>query len=480
MTAQNLAFEQNPAISSQLEDIFARQKCAFSNDPMPSAQQRIANLRRLQQLIVANIDKMAAAVNEDFKGRSVDDTKLLEMLPCIEAIKYHIKKIPKWMKSSKRSVGLAMLPAKAKVVYQPLGVVGIISPWNYPFSMAFMPLIAALAAGNRAMIKVSEHTPRSAVLMQELIAEAFPEDEITIITGEAEVGVAFSQLPFDHLLFTGSTSVGKHIMRAAAENLTPVTLELGGKSPTIIGSDYAMKDAVERICFGKCLNAGQTCVAPDYVFCPEGRIEELVTEFTRQVSGMYPTMLNNPDYTSVVNERQHKRLMNVLADAKDKGACVIEVNPANEDFTGSRKMPMTLVLDVNDEMLVMQEELFGPVMCVKPYKEIGEVVAYINSGERPLALYLFDKNKANAELILNKTHSGGVCINDTMGHVAIDDMPFGGVGASGMGHYHGHEGFLTFSKAKGVLTKGRMNPTKMILPPYGSKFQQFIYKNTFK
>ncbi|HIL23461.1 MAG TPA: aldehyde dehydrogenase family protein, partial [Alcanivorax sp.] len=283
-----------------------------------------------------------------------------------------------------------------------------------------------------------------------------------------------------HLLFTGSTTVGKHIMRAASANLTPVTLELGGKSPCIIGQDFPMKDAAERIAFGKCLNSGQTCVAPDYILCPENRVDEFIEAWKAQVTQSYPTMLNNPDFTAIVNERQHNRLTGYVQEAREKGATVIEINPANEDFTGSQKIPHTMVLNVTDDMRIAQDEIFGPLMIVVPYKNLDDAIEYVNDRPRPLALYYFDWNQDNCSHVLKNTHSGGVCLNDTISHVGVDDIPFGGIGPSGMGAYHGPEGFQTFSQAKGIYKKGKMNATKHILPPYGRGMHKFIYKYLLK
>ncbi|MCK0537003.1 coniferyl aldehyde dehydrogenase [Alcanivorax quisquiliarum] len=461
---------------SQLRALFDAQRAAFFKQPYPTADERIEHLDRLKPLLLDNIDAITAALKADFGHRSEDETKLAEILTSLEGIKYYRKRLRKWMKPQKRGVGTMGFPGSASVLYQPLGVVGVIVPWNYPLYLALGPLIAALAAGNRVMIKMSEFTPHIGELLAQLIAKTFAEDHVTVINGEMEMGAAFSKLPFDHLLFTGSTSVGRHIMRAAAENLTPVTLELGGKSPALISDDFPIKDAAERIAFGKCFNAGQTCVAPDYVLCPADKIDDFVEAFRQQVSSMYPTMLDNPDLTSVINERQHQRLRGYLQDVLEKGGRLVEINPANEDFQNSRKIPFTLILDSSSDMKITQEEIFGPLMIVQPYRNLDDAIHTINAGPRPLALYYFDWNTERANQVLTRTHSGGVCLNDTMSHVGIDDLPFGGVGDSGMGHYHGHEGFLTFSKAKAVFRKGRINPTRNILPPFGRGMHRFIYK----
>ena len=480
MVAEVKSLHANNDEIARMQSLFEAQKQAYRQHPYPTAEERIEHLMRIKPALLEHMDSICAALNEDFGARSEDETKLAEIMTSLEGIKYYAKRLRKWMKPQRRKVGAAQWPGAAYVSYQPKGVVGIVTPWNYPFYLALGPMLGALAAGNRVMIKMSEFTPRAGELLQKILGEIFPEDHVAVINGEADVAQAFTQLPFDHILFTGSTNVGRHVMRAAAENLTPVTLELGGKSPCIIGEQFPMKDAVERIAFGKCFNAGQTCVAPDYILCPSGRVDEFVEAFRAQVTQMYPTMRDNPDLTSVVNARQHTRLMGYLKDAEEKGAKVIQINPANEDFSGTHKIPFTLVMNVTDDMAIAQDEIFGPLMIVQPYDSLKDALAYVNARPRPLALYYFDWNQDNANFVLNNTHSGGVCINDTMTQVGVDDIPFGGVGPSGMGHYHGHEGFLTFSHAKGVFKKGKMNATKNILPPFGRGFHNFIYKFMLK
>ncbi len=429
-------------------------------------------LKSLANLLVTEQKAIIDAINADFSNRSADETLLAEVLPSLHGVHYATKRVRKWMKPSRRSVGMQFMPASAKVIYQPLGVVGVIVPWNYPLFLAIGPLTGALAAGNRVMIKMSESTPESARVLKDLLAKVFPEDLVAVVQGEVDVGVAFSKLPFDHLLFTGATSVGKHVMRAAAENLTPVTLELGGKSPAIVSASVPMKDAAERIAFGKSLNAGQTCVAPDYVLVPQNRVDEFVESYRQVVQGFFPTLENNPDYTAIINERQLSRLNGYLADAQARGATVIPLFPQAQ----GRRLPQALVLNVTDEMKIMQEEIFGPLLPVIPYQTLDQALSYVNERDRPLALYFFGYDKREQDHVLAQTHSGGVCLNDTLLHVAQDDMPFGGVGPSGMGHYHGHEGFLTFSKAKGVFSKPRFNAARVIYPPYGKSLQKLVYK----
>lgn len=472
MVADIAYLQQTQQQISQLETLLERQRQAYRANPMPDAGQRIQWLKSLANLLVTEQKAIIDAINADFSNRSADETLLAEVLPSLHGVHYATRRVKKWMKPSRRSVGMQFMPASAKVIYQPLGVVGVIVPWNYPLFLAIGPLTGALAAGNRVMIKMSESTPETARLLKELLGKVFPEDLVAVVQGEVDVGVAFSKLPFDHLLFTGATSVGKHVMRAAAENLTPVTLELGGKSPAIISASVPMKDAAERIAFGKSLNAGQTCVAPDYVLVPQNRVDEFVESYRQVVQGFFPKLENNPDYTAIINERQLARLNSYLADAQARGATVVPLFPQAQ----GRRLPQALVLNVSDEMKIMQEEIFGPLLPVIPYQSLDQALSYINERDRPLALYYFGYDKREQDHVLAQTHSGGVCLNDTLLHVAQDDMPFGGVGPSGMGHYHGHEGFLTFSKAKGVFSKPRFNAARVIYPPYGKSLQKLVYK----
>lgn len=455
-----------------LDRQFNAQRAAYAANPMPPAAQRQQWLKALRDLLSNERQALIEAISADFSHRSADETLLAELMPSLHGIHYASRHLRGWMKDSRRKVGMAFQPASAKVVYQPLGVIGVIVPWNYPLYLAIGPLVGALAAGNRVMLKLSESTPATGLLLKELLARIFPEDLVCVVLGEADIGVAFSRLRFDHLLFTGATSIGKHVMRAAAENLTPVTLELGGKSPAIVSRDVPLKDAAERIAFGKTLNAGQTCVAPDYVLVPDDRVGGFVEAYRQAVQSFYPTLTDNPDYTAIINERQLARLNSYLSDATSKGALLI---PLFEQGQG-RRMPHSLLLNVSDEMTVMQDEIFGPLLPIVPYRDLDQAFAYINQRPRPLALYYFGYDKREQNRVLHETHSGGVCLNDTLLHVAQDDMPFGGIGPSGMGHYHGHEGFLTFSKAKGVLVKQRFNAAKLIYPPYGKSIQKLIQK----
>ena len=468
----NVAYLQDSQALDQLQNLFNAQRRAFVANPMPPAGQRQQWLKALRDLLSDERQALIYAISQDFSHRSADETLFAELMPSLHGIHYASKHLKGWMKPSRRAVGIAFQPASAKVIYQPLGVVGVIVPWNYPLYLAIGPLVGALAAGNRVMLKLSESTPATGELLKALLAKIFPEDLVCVVLGEADVGMAFSKLRFDHLLFTGATSIGKHVMRAAAENLTPVTLELGGKSPAIVSADVPLKDAAERIAFGKTLNAGQTCVAPDYVLVPEDRVEGFVEAYSKAVRGFYPTLVDNPDYTAIINERQLARLNAYAKDATDKGATLIPLYEQGQ----ARRMVHSLLLNVSDDMTVMQDEIFGPLLPIVPYRGLDQAFAYINQRPRPLALYYFGYNKGEQARVLHETHSGGVCLNDTLLHVAQDDMPFGGIGPSGMGHYHGYEGFLTFSKAKGVLVKQRLNAAKLIYPPYGKSIQKLIQK----
>ncbi len=467
-----------PGVSPQnpLDRIFEAQKHAFENNRLPPSNQRIQQLKRLKQALVQSREAIVSAISRDFSGRARDETLLAELLPSIEGIRYTARRVKRWMRPERRYPGILFQPAKARIFHQPLGVVGIIVPWNYPLYLAVGPLTGALAAGNRAMIKTSRNAPEFGRIFKNLMRETFNEDHVAVITAEEASGAAFSEKPWDHLLFTGSTVTGRRVMGAAAKQLTPVTLELGGKSPAIISPKVPMADAAERIAFGKQLNAGQTCVAPDYVLCPKERIEAFSAAFQDCIAAMYPRMADNPQYTSIISHQQYKRLTTLLTDAETKGARVIPVNPSGESFARSRKLPLYLILNANDDMQVMQEEIFGPLLPVIPYESLADAAAYVNARPRPLALYFFDYDKSNIHFILTQTHSGGAMINDTLMHVAQDDLPFGGIGASGMGQYHGREGFLTFSKAKGVMIRPRFNSGRLVYPPYDRWIHRLVYR----
>lgn len=457
---------------SDLHLLLDKQRQAYAAHPYPPLEQRQQWLKSLRQLLSDEREVLIDAISQDFSHRSADETLFAELMPSLHGIDYTLKHLKRWMKPSARSVDVMFQPASAHVMYQPLGVIGIIVPWNYPLYLAMGPLMGALAAGNRVMLKLSEFTPATGRLLKDLLGRIFPEDCVAVVLGEADVAVAFSGLAFDHLLFTGSTQVGKLVMRAAAEHLTPVTLELGGKSAAIVSADVPLKDAAQRIAWGKSLNAGQTCIAPDYVLVPENRVQGFVDAYRQVMHSFYPTLIDNPDYTAIINERQLARLEHLKTDAVAKGARLI---PLYEQGQG-RRMAHCLVLDVNDDMQVMQEEIFGPLLPVVAYRDLEQALAYITERPRPLALYYFGYNKVEQQRVLQNSHSGGVCINETLLHVAVDDLPFGGVGPSGMGRYHGHEGFLTFSHAKSVLAKQRVNSSLAIYPPYGRKLGRLVQK----
>ncbi|WP_330924401.1 coniferyl aldehyde dehydrogenase [Candidatus Sororendozoicomonas aggregata] len=454
-------------ISSELtlQQTLQKQQSAFLNNPYPLLDERIAHLKALKQALKENRSAFVDAIDADFGGRARNETLVGEFMPVLENISYTLKRLSKWMKPRRRHLAMQLQPASAKVVFQPLGVVGVVVPWNYPLQLSALPLVTALAAGNRVMIKMSEYTPKTSTLFAEVIARTFPDDLVTVINGDAEVGAAFTRLPFDHVLFTGSTEVGRHVMKAAAENLTPVTLELGGKSPVIINDDFPLDEAAERICFGKSINAGQTCVAPDYILLKESQKEAFVAAYKKAFGKMYPSVNNSKDYSAIVNERQFTRLESALEDARVKGA---DIRPVTDDKIndGSRRMVPHLILNPTDDMTIMQEEIFGPLLPVVAVDDLANAISFVQARPRPLALYYFGLDKRQQEKVVLSTHAGGVSINDTLTHAIVDDMPFGGIGSSGMGHYHGHEGFLALTKTKSVLSKGKLNSSTLIYPPY--------------
>jgi acyl-CoA reductase-like NAD-dependent aldehyde dehydrogenase len=460
-----------PATSSapsQLKEVFAEQRRAYQAEGAPSAQQRKAALDSLVKLLMGNRKPIAAALKKDFGSRSSHETEIAEIVGSANALRYAKRHLGKWMKPRRRSTGIWFVPAANRLVPQPKGVVGIISPWNYPVNLTLGPLAAAVAAGNRVMAKTSEFTPATGELLARLVASGFPRDQLHVLGGGVEVAQEFSSLPWDHLLFTGSTAVGRHVMRAAAENLTPVTLELGGKSPAIIGDDYPLERAVERIVWGKLINAGQTCIAPDYVLVPEGREKDFAELAQATARRFYPKLAGNDDYTSVINDSHYERLSSLVDEARNKGAAV---EPAADPIEAGRerKLPLTIVLGANDDMRVLQDEIFGPVLPVLGYTSLDEAIDYVNARPRPLALYLFSDRSDSQEAVLDKTTSGGVAINDVLLHYLQDDLPFGGIGASGMGAYHGQEGFDTFSHLKPVFVQrglGGRTGAQLLYPPY--------------
>ncbi|MGH7293944.1 MAG: coniferyl aldehyde dehydrogenase [Polyangiaceae bacterium] len=477
MTTAAAATTTPSSTGDTLETTLARMKTAQRKAGAPSYEERIASLDKLERAIVSRKGAIADAISRDFGNRSKHESLVSEVFIVLGAIKHTKAHLKDWMEPEEREVGWVFLPASVEVRPQPVGVVGIISPWNYPVQLALAPLVQVLAAGNRAMIKPSELVPETSALLHDLIADAFPADQVTVVTGGPEVGEHFSHLAFDHLVFTGSTRVGKMVMKAASENLVPVTLELGGKSPTIVDGDFSARTAAERILAGKLFNAGQTCIAPDYVMIPAGSRDAFVDACKAAVAKMYPSLEKNPDYTSIVNDRHYARLTSYVDDARTRGARVVELNPAGETIDGkggSRKLVQTLVLDPTDEMLVMQEEIFGPILPVVTYQSLDEAIAYVNDHPRPLALYFFSHDKAATDRVLAETTSGGVTVNETLLHVAQDDLPFGGIGPSGMGHYHAREGFDSFTKKKPVFRQARLNTTGLLRPPYGKTVDRLL------
>ncbi len=459
--------------------ILAKQKAANIRDGIPSAERREEWIDKSIDLLATHGEALARAMAEDFGHRSIDQSNLTDIAGSIGALKHSRKHLRKWMRPEKRKVEfpLGMLGSKARIQYQPKGVVGVISPWNFPVNLTFAPMANVFAAGNRVMIKPSEFTEATSELMKDLIAKYYTEEEVAVVTGGPDVGAAFSKLAFDHMIFTGATSIAHHVMRAAADNLVPLTLELGGKSPVILGKSADLEKAASRIMAGKTLNAGQICLAPDYAFVPEDKTQEFVGAAQAAVETMFPSGLkDNDDYTSVINQRHFERLNSYLDDAREKGAEVIEINPAGENFSQQphHKMAPHIVMNPTDDMKVMQDEIFGPILPVKSYSETKDAVAYINNNPRPLGLYYFGQDADERDMVLNNTTSGGVTVNDVIFHVAQEDLPFGGVGPSGMGAYHGHDGFMEFTHKKAIYTQTGSELLAMMRPPYGEKFRKQV------
>lgn len=466
---------------TQMQSVLDAQRADYLAAGGVSAATRKDRLNRGVDIVLKYQDQLVEALNEDFSCRPREVTMLTDIAASVTPLKHAAKHLDKWMRGHKRPTmfPLNLLGGRSRVEYQPLGVVGVISPWNFPVNLTFGPLAGILAAGNRAMIKPSEFTPATSDVMASMVREAFDEKEVAVFTGGPEVGQAFSGLAFDHLLFTGATSVARHIMAAAARNLVPVTLELGGKSPVIISRDADIKVAAQRIMLGKTLNAGQICLAPDYLMVPEERLHDMVDALVAVTGEMYPTLLGNPQYTSVVNERHYQRLNGYLAELSERGVQATAINPANEDFSqqqGSYKIPPTLIVNPPEDSKVLEEEIFGPLLPIRTYRDFSETISYVNAHPRPLAAYYFGSNAQEEEAVLTRTTSGGACINDVIMHVSQEELPFGGVGPSGMGAYHGEEGFKTFSHAKSIYKQSRFNVAKIagLLPPYGPATEKSI------
>lgn len=441
----------------------------------PEYSQRLKSLQLLADAVIDRQSEIVSAINEDFGGRARQETLALELAPLIDSIRHAKRHLAKWMKPRKVRAGINFFPATARIVTQPLGVIGIIAAWNYPVLLTLSPLVSAIAAGNRAMLKPSELAPCTAELLQKMIASLFAEDFVAVITGDSQVAAQFASLPFDHLLFTGSTRVGKWIMRAASENLTPVTLELGGKSPVIIHQEFPLRTAVERILAGKLYNAGQTCLAPDYVFVHQSQRDAFVALLGEVARKLYPSWVDNPDYTRIINGSHYDRLTAYIKDAESNGARVVPLAQNTERSSSEDRVFLPVALtEVDDSMQVMQEEIFGPILPVLTYHTIGEAVKYIEDRPHPLALYYFDHDAGRVNQILRTTTSGGVTINDVIYHIAQNNLPFGGVGPSGMGSYHGKSGFETFSLRKSVLLQSRFSALSFLRPPYGPLSERAI------
>ena len=452
-----------------MQDTFRIQQDYFANQPVNTPAKRIENLKRIKQEVLAQKDQLIEAMSDDFGFRSKYDSLFGDIISTVNCLNYCIKNIKKWTKPEKRSAGLLLSPAKVWIEYQPLGVVGIISPWNFPVMLSIGAIAYAISAGNCVMLKMSEETPHTNKVVSDILSTVFRPEEVAVITGGSEIAAEFSRLPFNHLLFTGSTAIGKKVMQAAAMNLTPVTLELGGKSPVIIDSKIDINEAVSRIIMGKCLNAGQICIAPDYVLLPKGRQDEFVAAYKNKFNQLFKA----DNYTDIINTKQFDRIQGLITDAKSKGAKVIECC----DFDGGRKMSTKLLTGVNGDMQVMKEEIFGPLLPIVSYDDITQAIAYVNERDRPLALYIMSFDSNFQKEVLSQTHSGGVGINEVVMHFAADDLPFGGVGQSGMGRYHGVEGFKTFSNSRAILKRGRFfNTGKVAQPPYGTFVQNILLK----
>ncbi|HUY03581.1 MAG TPA: coniferyl aldehyde dehydrogenase [Rhodocyclaceae bacterium] len=456
--------------------IFAAQRAAFEDQPYPQATARQAKIRALKTQIGRYQDVLAEAMNRDFGHRTAAESKMLDLLGATLEANHAIAHLQRWMRPSSRATELLFFSNSLRVTYQPKGVVGVIAPWNFPVYLAVGPLIAALAAGNRVMIKMPELTPATNAVLERMLGEVFNEDEVALVGEELADPGAFTALPFNHIVFTGSPAVGKIVMRAAADHLTPVTLELGGKSPAVVTRHYPLVDAARRITHGKVVNCGQICVSPDYALVPKECVDDFVAAARASFASLYGTPAGaGRDYTWVINERHLARIAELLADARAKGATVIPC-AEYEAARDGRKMPLHLVTNCTAEMRIMKEELFGPILPVVAYDTLDEAVRFINAGDRPLALYCFSHDAAERQALLRRTHSGGVTINDWGWHVVNHDAPFGGVGNSGMGSYHGVEGFRELSHAKTVFKRQRFFPIDLFYPPYGNALQRLALR----
>ncbi len=442
----------------------------------PDYAQRMDDLARLKAAFKARMGEMEAAVRADFGHRSEHETLIADGMTVLTEIDHLRKHLRGWMRPKRASVGWKLWPAQAQLRREAVGVVGVMAPWNYPVNLALIPLATAIAAGNHVFLKPSEHTPRTSAWLQLLLADVFPADRVAVALGGAEIGAAFAGLPFDHLLFTGSTAVGRKVMAAAAPNLTPLTLELGGKSPAIVAPDFPIEQAAARLASGKWFNGGQTCIAPDYILIDAARRDALVDALRAQVHARYGADMGKAEhYTRVVNEGQYRRLRGYLDDARERGLTVIELasaDAANAD--AERLLPPTLILDPGDDAKVMQDEIFGPILPICGYASLDEAIAYVERHDRPLALYPFSRDRATVEKILARLIAGGITVNDTLLHFAANELPFGGIGPSGMGQYHGRAGFDAFTKAMPVVWQARMNATDLLKPPYRGMVDRLV------
>lgn len=459
------------ALQERLHLALTAQRRAFEAERMPSEAVRRDRLERLLAMTRQHGEALAAAMAQDFGHRARQESLLADVFTVESGARHALKRLRGWMKTRRVETPLHFLPGRNVLMRQPLGVVGIVSPWNYPYYLAMAPAVAALAAGNRVLIKPSELTPATSALMARIVAEHFAPEEMQVITGDAEVGKAFTQLPFDHLFFTGSTPVGRIVAQAAAKHLVPVTLELGGKSPAIVDRSADLALTASRLAFGKLFNAGQTCVAPDYLLVPREMAEPLVQRILGEMRRLYPTVAGNPDYTSIVSPRHLARLQGLIDDAAQRGARVLR---SHVDQPDDRRLVPALLLDVPADATVMQEEIFGPLLPVVPYDQLDDALAHVNRGDRPLALYWFGQDRAVRERVMRETHAGGVTVNDCLWHLGQEEQPFGGVGASGMGAYHGEWGFRTFSKEKPLFIQSRFAGTRLFQPPYGATFERLL------
>lgn len=450
---------------SAMRTLFEAQHSASRRHPPADLRVRRDRLNRLETMVKQYSDRFAEAISADFGVRARIETELMELVPTLGAIRHAQKSLAKWMKPVKRHVGVNFQPGKAWVRHEPLGVIGIISPWNYPLNLALSPLVDAIAAGNRALLKPSELTPAFSEVLSQAIADHFESEEVAVVTGGVEVGQAFASLPFDHLLFTGSTAIGRLVYKAAAENLVPVTLELGGKSPVIVCDDYPLAKAARSIAFGKFLNAGQTCIAPDYVLVPRNKAQAMAEALMTEIRHAYPDIAGNADYSGVISPRHRQRLLDAIEAARANGATVL--THGEDEAAAAGKVPPTVVLNAPEETILASEEIFGPVLPIVPYGELDEAIDYVNDRDRPLALYCFSQDDERHRRVLERTLSGGVTLNGTLMHIAQESLPFGGVGPSGIGAYHGEEGFKRFSHARGVYKVGFINIFERLGPPWG-------------